>query len=178
MTFQVFHGALFVPSVLFAEIQAVFICFSILLLLSGQYIDLHTRSVVLSIPIWLIWSCSNPYFCSALGITMHLPFSITLSITAMSSQNVKYDLRFCTTLSLLWSHPFMTYSFSCCKWLSCFVLHCNSHIIIHSGMFLDVSILFIFLLNIFYFFILVFLMVLSGWPICHEENLGQVCIQF
>ena len=55
MAIQVFCGALFVPLVLFAEIQDMWsifllIYFSILLLIPGQYIDLHARRFVFPFP--------------------------------------------------------------------------------------------------------------------------------
>ena len=48
MAFQIFHGVLFFPLVLLAEIQDIrefFIYFSILLLIPGQFI-IHTQGVL------------------------------------------------------------------------------------------------------------------------------------
>ena len=44
-----------------------------------------------SIPIWLMWSCSNDCCCSDAGITILLSINAIPSVTARSSQKVQYS---------------------------------------------------------------------------------------
>ena len=77
-------------------------------------------------------------FFNVSGIITHLPFRITPSITAISSQNVQYSVTFCAMWSLFSCHLLMICSFSSYNRLSCDVSCCSLHIIMHSGMFVVV----------------------------------------
>ena len=127
------------------HVEQLFINFSILLFIPIQYIDSHTRSFVFySIPIWLIWSCSQVCFCNLSGNTTNLCFRMTLSITAITSWNVQYSLWVCAMWPLFSGHPLMICSFSCHTWLSCDIGCCSFCIIRHSGMFIVICMVLLF----------------------------------
>ena len=110
-----YHGGFISPSVVFAENHDMLYSFymdSISAFMPIQYMDLHTSSVVFSIPIWLLCSWFNICFCSSLGIMSHLPFSIIPSITAISSLKVQFNLISCGPSFLPSGKP-MAHSLSC-----------------------------------------------------------------
>ena len=81
------------------------------------------------ISIWLTCSCCNACFCNASGIITCLPFSITQSITAISSQNIQYVLLSCGIWSLFSGQPLMLCSLSCCRCSPCEAACCSSCIL-------------------------------------------------
>ena len=64
---------------------------------------------------------------------MHLPLSITPSITASSSLYDQYGCKSAHSSSLLSSQPEIIIHFSCCRWLSSDDAYCISAIDTHSG---------------------------------------------
>ena len=71
--------------------------------------------------------------CNAFGITIHLPFINTPSITAMTSLNVQYVLMSCGSWFLLSGDP-LWHSMRCWRCWSGDVASCSSCIVMHSGM--------------------------------------------
>ena len=98
-----------------------------------QSTNLCARNLVFSIPLWMLCSCFSACYCSFLGIMMHFPFIITLSITVRSFLNAQYSIIFCGISFLLCNKPLIIQYFNHHKWSSCNVTHCKSCIDMHFG---------------------------------------------
>ena len=93
-----------------------------------------------SVPMCLMWSWSSACVFRTSSITIHLPFNMIPSITAMSSQNVQYILMSYSIWSLFSGQPTIMYPFIYCKCSSCVVACCKHGIDMHSGIFVAVCI--------------------------------------
>ena len=100
-----------------------------------QYTDSCANSFIFCVPMLLICSCFIACYCNVLGITICQPLTITPSITAVSSLNVKHVLMSCGNWSLLSDHFCMLYSLSHWRCLSWYVASFSSSTVIHYGTF-------------------------------------------
>ena len=80
-----------------------------------------------------MWSWSSTCGFTTSGMTMHLPFMMTPSITAMLSLNDLYSLTSWCSWSLLSGQPAITKHFSHCKCSSYTAACCICWIDMHSG---------------------------------------------
>ena len=98
----ILHGGLIFPLAISAEIQDMLNSFYNGFDTSIYIYPIYAFACCFFIPIWLLCGWFISCFCSSLGITIHLPFSIIPPITAISSLNVlQYELISCGTSVLL-----------------------------------------------------------------------------
>ena len=116
------------------------IYFSISAFMLGQYTHSWANSFVLSMPMWFVCSWLSTYSFKLFGMMMHLPLSITPSITAILSLYDQYGCKSVHISSLLSGQPEIIISFSCCRWLSSDDACCISAIDTHSGISVTVCI--------------------------------------
>ena len=82
---------------------------------------------------WLICSCWTACCHNTSGTTIHLPFIMTPSMTALSSLSAQYGLMSCCIWSLCSGQPFMIYSWdtAClCLGKSLVAAHALSYILV------------------------------------------------
>ena len=110
------------------HVEQFFTAFSISVFIWIQQRDLHSSSLIFSIPVWLWYSCSSVCFCSSFDLIIHLPFLNMPSVTNRLSLKVRYGFSCCGISFLLTGQPYTMKSFSCCRWSSWSVTYCISFI--------------------------------------------------
>ena len=116
---MMYHLVLWLCLPMYKTCSTIFMKFLVSSFILTQYVNLHARSFVFSIAMWLMCSLSSPCVFSISGIITCLAFMMIPSITAMSSLNDQYVLMSHCTWSLISGNPVMMYPFSQCK--------CSSH---------------------------------------------------
>ena len=107
---------------------------SILAFILCQNTDSQASSFVFSMPMWFACSSASTCCFSLSGMIMHLPLSITPSITASSSLYGHYGVMPVCNSSLVCGQPTIINVFSCCRWTSCNNACCISSMDMDSGM--------------------------------------------
>ena len=84
------------------------------------------KQFVFSMPMWFMCSCASTYCFRLSGMIMHLPLSITPSITTSLSLYGQYGLMLVCSSSLVCGQPAIINVFSCWRSTSCDNACCSS----------------------------------------------------
>ena len=114
-------------------------CGIILLCFHYQHSYWPCKQIQILVALFCQYPCScyvivAVYLCYFSSIMIQLPFILIPSVTARSSLKFHYSFISCGMLFLLVGHPFMTYTFGCCRCSSWSFAHYISCIDMHSGM--------------------------------------------
>ena len=99
----------------------------------NQYRGFHTCSLVISIPMWLLCTCSNGLACSCASIILCLPFMATQSVITNSSLDGQKCCVSYLASALLHGQPYITYIFRSLKCVLLSIASCMSCSVMHVG---------------------------------------------
>ena len=110
-----------------------------------QYTDSCARSLISSIPIWLLCNCFSICLCNRKGSIILLLFIAMPSIITNWLLIDQYCFMLCSTSSLLCAQPCIIYVFVFYWWVSSCVTTYMSSMDVHSDILIDVLMIFIFM---------------------------------
>ena len=121
----------------YRQVPHCFRLFSVSAFILTQYADLHAKSLIFSIPMWLPCNYCSICFCNRKGIITLLPFIVMQLNIANSLLIDWYCLMLCSTLSFLCGQACNIYDFSFCRWVSSCVAGCMSSMEVHTCIITD-----------------------------------------
>ena len=113
------------------HVEHFFTVFSMSAFTFIQYTRCLTGTLVFSIPMMLLCSCSSILGCSAINTVVLLPFIATLSIITISSTSVQCGCMSCFITFLFDSYPAIMYILRFCTCMTSCVAVCGSFVVMH-----------------------------------------------